>query len=105
MPASLTFWLLLLAALTAYLFRSVRACGRAEEACRRRARENQHPRIALADTMIAPQIQRVRRDYVAAAHHRARPSFHRAGLLAAARRMVANFSYFRRDKSDYHNPP
>src|ERR1051326_1607968 len=97
MSASLTFWLLALALLTAYLFRSVRARHRAEEVRRRRARESQLPWIAFDVSTIAPQIQRVRRDYVAAAHHRARHSSHRAGLLAAARRLVKSLPYFRRD--------
>jgi len=97
------FWLIVLAVLIAYLCVSVglRLC--AEEA-RRRASEEQFTGTAFKVSAIAPQIQQLRRDHLAA---RSRPphSFYRTGLMAAARRMVTSLSYFRRPGPEHENRP
>jgi len=92
---SFTFWLIVLAVLIAYLCVSVgfRLC--AEEA-RRRASEEQFTGTAFNVSVIAPQIQQLRQDHLAAARSRPRHFFYRTGLMAAARRMVTSLSYFRR---------
>jgi hypothetical protein len=96
---SFTFWLIVLAVLIAYLCVSVGLRLRAEEA-RRRASEEQFMGTAFKVSAIAPQIQQLRRDHLAA---RSRPphSFHRTGLMAAARRMVTSLSYFRRARPEH----
>jgi len=104
MLASFTFWLVILAVLIAYLCVSVRlrhrVVERAEEA-RLRALERQFPGRAFDTSAIAPQIRHVRQDYAASAHERSRPAFYRAGLLAAARRIVTSLSYFRRTRHEH----
>jgi hypothetical protein len=97
---SLTFWLIALAVLITYLCVSVGLRLRAEEA-RRRARESQSPGRAFDVSAIAPQIRRVRHDYLEAAHCRSRYDFYRVGLLAAARRIVTCLSYFRRQRHEH----
>ncbi len=43
---------------------------------------------------IAPQIQQVRRDYVATMHTVPRPASSKAGLVAASRRIIAGLPFF-----------
>jgi len=95
---SFTFWLILLTVLIAYLCVSMGLRLRAEEA-RRRASEEQFTGTAFNVSVIAPLIQQLRRDHLAA---RSRPphSFYRTGLMAAARRMVTSLSYFRRGRPE-----
>ena len=104
MLASFTFWLVVLAALIAYLCVSVwlrhRAVQRAEEA-RLRAVHRQFPARAFDTSAIAPQVRRVRQDYAASAHQRSRPAHYRAELFAAARRLVTSLSYFRRTRHEH----
>jgi hypothetical protein len=97
---SLTFWLIVVAVLITYLCVSVGLRLRAEEA-RRCARESQSPERAFDVSAIASQIRRVRHDYLEAAHGRSRYDFCRAGLLAAARRIVTSLSYFRRERHEH----
>ena len=101
---SLTFWLIVLAVLIAYLCMSVGLrVGRglrAEEA-RRRANEKQFPGRALDVSAIAPAVRDVRNHYREAARYRSRYAFYRGELLAAARRVVASFSYFRSERHEH----
>jgi len=97
---STTFWLIVLAVLITYLCVRVGLRLRAEEASRR-ARERQWPGRAFDVSAIAPQIQRVRLSYVEVARCRSRYDFYRAGLLAAARRLVTSLSYFHPEKPEH----
>ena len=49
---------------------------------------------------IAPQIQRVRQDHIAALRARAHHASYRAGLVAMARRVVTQFSFFHRERPE-----
>jgi hypothetical protein len=60
-----------------------------------RAIEREYPARAFDTSAIAPQIKHVRQDYGASAQRRWRPAYFRAGMFAAAQRMVASFTYFR----------
>jgi hypothetical protein len=97
MFTSFTFWLVILAALVAYLCVSVclrqRALARAERA-RLRAIEREFPPRAFDTSAVAPQVERVRQDYVESAHRRWHAIHNRAELLAAARRVVTSLAYF-----------
>jgi hypothetical protein len=103
---SITFWLVVLAVLIAYLCVSVwlrhRAAERAEEA-RLLAIKRRFPPGAFDTSTIAPQISRVRQDYAAAAQQRWRPAHYRAELFAAARRLVTTLSYFRRPRHEHES--
>ncbi|HWW02649.1 MAG TPA: hypothetical protein VNZ64_23320 [Candidatus Acidoferrum sp.] len=96
---TLTLWLGLVAVLIAYLCVSVGRRWVAQEA-KRRAEESQPPGTGFDASTIAPQIQRVRQDYLAGAQTRPHQTFYRAGLLALARRMVAGLPYFRHAHHD-----
>jgi hypothetical protein len=100
---SLTFRLIVLAVLITYLWVRVVLRLRAEEV-RRRARESQFPGRAFDVSAIAPRIRRVRHDYLEAARGRSRYEYYRAGLLAAARRIVTRFSYFRCERHEHAIP-
>jgi hypothetical protein len=99
MTGSSTIWLGVLAALSAYLGVSIGRRVRAEEA-RRRARERQSAGTAFDVSVIAPQIQRLRQDHLAASRPRQHFNFYRASLIAAARRVVTDLPYFRDARSD-----
>jgi len=103
----LTFWLVVLASLIAYLCVSVGFRFRAEVASWR-ALERQFPGRALDVSAIAPALQDARDHYSEAARYRSRCAFYRAELLAAARRAVARSSYFSRERHEYekqeHDP-
>jgi hypothetical protein len=107
MLTSFTFWSVVLAVLIAYLGVSVwlrrKAVARAEDV-RRRAFEQEHPPRAFDSSALAPKIECVRQDYAASAHRRRRPSYCRAELFAAARRLVTGFAYFHRSthEQDLH---
>jgi hypothetical protein len=96
----LTFWLIVLAVLIAYLCVSIGLRLRAEEA-RRRANERQFPGRAFDVSAIAPAVRDVRNHYREAARYRSRYASCRAEVLAAARRVVASFSYFRRGRHEH----
>lgn len=97
---SFEFWLGVLAVLIAYLCVSVGLRLRAQ-AARRREHESQSPGEAFDVSAIAPKIQQIRQDYVAAVRsHRPHP-YYRTGLIAAVRRLVANLSYFRRAGAEH----
>jgi hypothetical protein len=104
MLASFTFWLVVLAVLTAYLCVSVwlrrGAVERAEEA-RLRAIEREYPARAFDTSAIAPQIRRVREDYAASFPGGWRPFHCRVELIAAARRLVTSLAYFRGRKQEH----
>jgi hypothetical protein len=59
-----------------------------------RAHEKQYPGRAFDTSAIGPGLRRVREDHAAAVRNRPRDDFYRAELLAKARRMVADLSYF-----------
>jgi len=65
-----------------------------------RAYGDEPPGNAFDVSTISPQIQHVRRNFVAVAHSRVRPASYRSGLLASTRRIVTRFSYFQ-DKHDH----
>lgn len=97
---SFTFWLCVLVGLVAYLCVSVELRWRAEEA-RRRSHEKVLPGTSFDVSTIAPQIQRLRRDPVAALHSQPHPASQRIGLIAAAQQMVTGLSYFRHARSEH----
>jgi hypothetical protein len=99
MTGSPTIWLGILAALSAYLCVSIGLRVRAE-ATRRRARERQSAGTAFDVSVIAPHIQRLRQDHLAASRPQQHFSFYRVSLIAAARRVVADLPYFRHARSD-----
>ena len=99
MLTSFPFWLIVLAVLIAYLVISTGLRHRAQVA-QRRAYDREHPGRAFDTSAIAPQIQRVRQDYLTSAQSRPRDGWYRAGLLVNARRWVAGSWYFRRRRPE-----
>jgi hypothetical protein len=101
--------LILLAVLLAYLFYSIEKRGRVEDAqwlasqskadAERQARWSDLPPGVSPVSAIAPQIERVRQDYLAALHSRPHDNFYRRGLLAAFREAVTRLSFFQQAKS------
>ena len=65
------------------------------------SRENSRVWAAFDVSSIAPQIQRVRQDHIAALRARPYHDSHRAGLIAMARRMITHLSFFRRERSEH----
>lgn len=100
MLQSFIFWLSVLAVLIAYLCVSVGRRWVAEEA-KRRSAENRSPGTAFDASTIAPRLQRVRLDHLAAAEARPQHDSYRHGLLAIARRVVANLPYFHRANHEH----
>jgi hypothetical protein len=104
------FLLIVLAALLAYLLYSIGRRGRAEDAewlaCEREAQEERQarwrelPEGASPFSAIAPQIERVRHDYVAALHSRPHDGFYRRAMVAAFRQAVTRLSFFQDAKSE-----
>ena len=104
MLTSFIFWLVVMAALTAYLFLSVRLRYRAvvrEEEARLRVIEREYSGRAFDTSAIAPQIRHVRQDYEASSQRRWHPLHCRAELIAAARRLVTSLAYFRRARNEH----
>jgi len=110
MIASFTFWLIVLALLTAYLCASV--CFRRwvvvrTEKANRLAIEKKYPPRAFDISTIAPHIKRVRENHAASSHTCWRPFDYRAELVAAARRLVTGMAYFhharQEDEMDKHD--
>jgi hypothetical protein len=95
-----TFRLSVLAVLVAYLCVSVGLRWRAEET-KRRSRESQSPGTAFDVSAIAPKIRRVRQDPLAALRARPDYTFHRIRLIAMARRMITQLSFFHRESSEH----
>jgi hypothetical protein len=93
MPDAFTFWSIVLAVLAAFLYLSV-GFRHLSRAARRRAAGRANPSRAFNASAIAPELRRIRRDHAAAARSRPRDASYRADLLAAARRMIADLSYF-----------
>ena len=106
-----------LAVLVAYLCVSVSLRHSGEARRQRRAdlaREREFRRgwqpTALDVSSISPQIQRLRQDYVAAAHSRPRHADYRRGLLAVVRRSITRMSFFgdaredRLDSAEHETP-
>jgi hypothetical protein len=54
---------------------------------------------------IAPHLQHVREDHAAALQMVPRPVSHRAGLVAASRRLLASLPFFRDAKAEPEHPP
>jgi hypothetical protein len=108
---SFTFWLIVLAMLIAYLCFSIEKRRRAEETKwlarereeqeRRQAHWNQSAGAASDVSAMAPMIQRLRRDHLAALHTRPHEAFYRRGLIAAVRQMVTRLSYFHRGRTEH----
>ncbi len=100
MPTSSTLWPAILAVLAAYLYAAGwlrrRAAQRAEEA-RLQAIERQFPPRAIDTSPIAARLRLVRRDHAAASRQHRRSARYRLELFAAARRIVADLGYFRRN--------
>jgi hypothetical protein len=111
---SFTFWLIVLAMLIAYLCFSIEKRRRAEEARwlarereeqeRWQARLEHTPGAAFDVSAIAPQIQRLRENHLAALHSRPHETFYRRGLVAAVRQMVTSLSYFHRVRPEHEMP-
>ncbi len=113
MTDSPTFWqvcLIVLALLTAYLCFSIVKRRRAEEA-RWLAQENANRakwQAQLAEmygtdsgvAAIAPTIQRLRQNHLAALHHRPHENYYRRGLIATVRQIITHLQYFHRGRPE-----
>jgi len=100
MLESVTFWLSAAAVLVAYLCVSVGLRWRREEA-ERRSRESHEPGKAFNVAAIAPRIQRVRQNPLAALHAQPRHDCCRTRLLAAARQMITHLAFFSREGTEH----
>ena len=94
------FWLGILIVLIAYLCMSVGRRLLAEKA-KQWGHEEQLPPTVFDASAIAPQIQRIRQDYVAALHSQPHRTSYRIGLIASTRRLVAGLPYFHRLRSEH----
>src|SRR5262245_1234154 len=73
---------------------------------KRAAAEGKWVGSALEVNLIAPRVQEVRRDYVAAVHHPSHHTSHRAAWIRTARHVLARLGYFRscgRDDAESHS--
>jgi hypothetical protein len=102
---SYTFWLIVLAVLIVYLCVSVERRLRSEEA---RLEEERRQICAIHSlgtatdiSAIAPRIQRLRRDHLAAFHVRPHQAFYRRGLIAAVLQVVTGRAYFHRVRFEH----
>jgi hypothetical protein len=94
-----TFWSLVAAALIVFLVITVTIRHRRE--ARELALLGQMRR-AFDVAQISPQISELRKNYVAATRvRRCLPSHYRAGLMVAARRMIAGLDYFRSSREEH----
>jgi hypothetical protein len=119
---SIIFPLIVVAVLFTYLHFSIEKRFRADEA-RRLARERDYlcsrieqrlradearkslpPGAGLDVAAIAPQIQRLRRDHLAALHIRPHQVFYRRSLVAVVRQAVTGLSFFQRARSEHELP-
>ena len=110
-PTSWLICLIVLAFLIAYLCFSIEKRRRAEEArwlawekeeLERRLSRMQHTLgVSFDVSAIAPQIQRLRQDHLAAHHPRPHKSYYRRGLIAAFRQMVTSLPYFHREGPEH----
>ena len=89
-----TLWVGVLLVLIVYLCLSVGLRWRTQW-----LRERHFPTTGFDASAIAPQVQRVRQDHLAALKCWPQDGSHRARLIAAARRLVTSFSYFCRARS------
>src|SRR5580658_5631577 len=89
-----------LVGLVAYLWISVERRQRAEDAKFQAAGAERWRKLSPGApthiSAIAPQIQRLRQDYLAVVQPRPRFAFYRRGLLAAALTVVGRLPYFHR---------
>jgi hypothetical protein len=111
------FWqimLIVLAVLTLYLCFSMEKRRRAEKA-RWLAREKEErekwqarleytPGVSLDVSAIAPRIEQLREDHLAALHTRPHEAYYRRGLIAAVRQMVTSLAYFHRVRPENEVP-
>ena|SRR6202034_1012019 len=97
---SFTFYLIVLTVLVAFLCVSVGRRLREEE---RRSRERQLPGTAFDVSAIAPRINRLRQDHLAAVQSRPHLAFYRRGLIAVAGRMIARLSFFQRPMREHES--
>jgi hypothetical protein len=105
MLESFTFWLSVVPVLITYLCVSVGLRWLAEK--RRQRLEERRQRFFWSQwqgkgfdvSVIAPKIQRVRQDPIAASKSRPHHIFYRRGLIAVARRMVTHLAYFRCERA------
>jgi len=94
-----TFGLVVLGVLVAYLVVSLGIHGYME-GIKRRPHEREFKAKAFEVSAIAPQIQQVRQNHVAAIRARPPVSSYRTELMALARQMIARAPYFRRQNSE-----
>ena len=92
----LIWWLCVFALVVFYVCVRYWQHVRAQDAARRE-REMQTPGTPFEVASIAPQVKRLRQDYVEAAHARSNQAIHRPGLLSAVRRMISTLAYFHRE--------
>ncbi|HEV7926182.1 MAG TPA: hypothetical protein VGR14_12545 [Verrucomicrobiae bacterium] len=107
---SFTFWLIVLAMLIAYLWFSIERRRFAEEArCLAREKEERErwqaemkytPGVSFDVSAIAPQIQKLREDHLAALHHQPHETYYRRGLIAAFRQTVKDLAFFHPERSE-----
>lgn len=97
---SFVFWVIVLAILVAYLGTSIFQRERTKE-IQRRERERQRPGNAFDVSAIAPQIEHVRGNHLSAIRPPRHDGAYRTGLIATARRMVSQLSFFR---NETHTP-
>jgi uncharacterized membrane protein YgaE (UPF0421/DUF939 family) len=99
---TLTFWLIIVGVLTGYLFASVAL--RLRKALR--DREKKFTGKAFDVSTIAPQIERVREDYVArVAHSHSASVSYRTRMFRAAQRLISSLSYFRHSEKGHKIQP
>jgi hypothetical protein len=104
MFVSTTFQLILVALLLACLPLSFERRRRAEqtqwlarereEEAKQQAGRKASPGEASLVAALAPQMEQIRQNYLAARHSRPHDSFYRRGLLAEARQAIMNLSFF-----------
>lgn len=109
-----TFLLIVLAVLIAYLCLSIVMRWRAEEKrwlahmkeerARWQARLGYTPGVSFDVSAIAPHIQRLREDHLAALLTRPHEAYYRRGLIAAVRQMITSLGYFHRVRPEHEAP-
>ena len=83
-----------LALLASYLCGRVYLRHREDMARQRAFKEDWQPTV-LDVASISPQIEKLRHDYLSAAHSRARPTGYRSRLIASVRTTILRLPYFK----------
>jgi hypothetical protein len=68
---------------------------RREDMARKRAFKEDWQPTVLDVASISPQIEKLRHDYLSAAHSRARPTGYRSRLIASVRTTILRLPYFK----------